>query len=249
MVHSLGSPRASLAQELADQIAAMTATAEPDTHLGTKAQLRAQWGVAAATLNEALRLLQARGVVRLRTGPSGGVFVATPEPLVRIGQALVSAHGNPTSIVDAVALRDALDPLTVLEASRYRTTNDIRTLREQLDRMNEAIPDDTAFALEIWEFHRMIVRIGRNEMLREISLGLLEILASNTQIVVPGSKTPEMKLRRVLVHEQLVDAIESGDPARCSAASRNHTLDVGSSSHAGGFDTPSRTNSASTGAV
>jgi DNA-binding FadR family transcriptional regulator len=214
----------SLALDIAERIAELITDLEPGTRLGTKTELREKWGVAAATLNEALRLLQSRGAIRLRTGPNGGVFVATPDPLVRIGQALVSAHGNATSIVDAVALRDVLDPLTVLEAARYRTAADVRELRAQLERMRDALPDDTAFVQEIWELHRVIARIGRNEMLREISLGLLEILASQTDFVVAGSKSRAQKEARLAVHERLVDAIESGDLSRCAKASQDHSL-------------------------
>lgn len=211
--------------EVAEGIAGRTARLQPGTRLGTKAELQEEWGVSAATLNEALRLLQARGSIRLRSGPSGGVFVAAPDPLVRIGQALVSANSHPTAIVDAVALRDALDPITVLEAARYRTDEDVRALRVQLGRLHQALSDDTAFVLEIWELHRMIVRLGRNEMLREISLGLLEIIATETHHVVVDSKPLAQREARLQVHEKLVDAIESGDPQQCAAVSEAHRLE------------------------
>jgi DNA-binding FadR family transcriptional regulator len=95
--------------------------------------------------------------------------------------------------------------------------------------MRGAIDDDTEFALEIWRLHRMIAGLVRNEILRAISLGLLEILTSNTRFVVAGSKSVADKECRVRVHEELVDAIASGDPDRCAEASRAHALADGGS--------------------
>lgn len=180
--------------------------------------------MAAATVNEILRLLQARGAVSLRTGPNGGVFVAEPSPLVRVGQALIAANGNPTAVADAVALRDVIEPLTVLEASRHRTMDDVSSLRDQVERIRDAVDDDTTFAREIWRLHRIIAGIGRNEMLQAISIGLLEIVVNNTRFVVQGSKSSGDREHRIHVHERLVDAIESGDPRLCEQASREHSL-------------------------
>ena len=48
------------------------------TRLGTKSELRAEFGVASTTVNEALRLLETRGLVRTKRGPGGGIFVSDP---------------------------------------------------------------------------------------------------------------------------------------------------------------------------
>src|SRR3954464_16025563 len=44
--------------------------------LGTKDDLRQRFGVAVATVNEAVRLLEMRGLIEARPGPGGGAFVA-----------------------------------------------------------------------------------------------------------------------------------------------------------------------------
>src|ERR687885_440239 len=48
----------------------------PGDRLGTKDDLRQRFGVAVATVNEAVRLLETRGLIEARPGPGGGVFVA-----------------------------------------------------------------------------------------------------------------------------------------------------------------------------
>src|SRR5699024_11192242 len=110
-------------------IAARCAQSPPGTRLGTKRELQVECGVAAATLNEALRMLQSQGHITMKTGPNGGVFTAQPDPLVSIGQALVRVRGEAVTVADALPLRDALDPLTVLEAGRHRSPDDLVALK------------------------------------------------------------------------------------------------------------------------
>src|SRR5687767_13449581 len=52
--------------------------------LGTKEDLRRRYNVAAGTLNEAIRLLQIRGLVEARPGPGGGLFAAAPSAKARL---------------------------------------------------------------------------------------------------------------------------------------------------------------------
>ena len=72
------SSRLSRAEELArgieDDIAA--GVLSTGDRLGTKDDLRQRFNVAVATLNEAIKLLESRGLVEARSGPGGGVFVS-----------------------------------------------------------------------------------------------------------------------------------------------------------------------------
>ena len=52
----------------------------PGTVLATEAQMIAEFGVGRATLREALRLLEAEGLVLVRAGPNGGAIVQQPTP-------------------------------------------------------------------------------------------------------------------------------------------------------------------------
>lgn len=213
----------SLSAEVADRIAARCAQSPPGTRLGTKRELQVECGVAAATLNEALRMLQSQGHITMKTGPNGGVFTAQPDPLVSIGQALVRVRGEAVTVADALPLRDALDPLTVLEAGRHRSPDDLVALKNCMTTMRQVIDDDLAFAHAVWDFHRAICHAGKNEILKSVSLGLLEIIVQNTDAVV--SKSLEQKNHRIILHQGLLDAIESQDPVQCEEASRQHHVE------------------------
>lgn len=214
----------SLAAEVADRIALRVREVPPQTRLGTKADLRRQTGVAAATLNEALRMLQARGLVSLRTGPKGGVFTERPDPYVRMGHAMLWVADGRVDLPDAVAVRHALDALTVVEAAQHRTAADLERLRARMQVVRESAHDDLALARAIWDFHRAIYRSGENTILSSVCLGVIDIIAEQVRDVSP--KSPEHRRARVVVHQALLDAIESQDLRACAEASREHDTET-----------------------
>ena len=96
-------------EQAALAIGRLAESAEPGAHLGTKQELQERCGVSKGTFNEALRLLQARGLITVRSGPGGGLFAAEPTPAVRIGNAILSLDRTETSLDDAIRIRSALD--------------------------------------------------------------------------------------------------------------------------------------------
>ncbi len=103
-------------EQAAERIATLATGLDPGARLGTKEELRTLCGVSVGTFNETLRLLQARGVVTVRPGPGGGLFAATPSPMVRLGNSVLALDSQQTDVADAVRVRDALDPLLVQDA-------------------------------------------------------------------------------------------------------------------------------------
>src|ERR1700691_4392461 len=70
----------------------------PGDHIGTRADLRDETGVARATINEAIRLLQERQRIVLRPGPGGGLFVAATDPVVRLRRTPLTVDCEPLGV-------------------------------------------------------------------------------------------------------------------------------------------------------
>src|SRR5271170_6825514 len=70
-------PRVSRAARVAEELEReiLADAYRPGERLGTKEDLRERFGVAVATVTEALRLLETRGLTQARPGPGGGIFV------------------------------------------------------------------------------------------------------------------------------------------------------------------------------
>src|SRR3954471_16338210 len=114
----------SAADHLAVEIAAM----QEGDRLGTKKELCARLGVASGTLNEAIRLLQERGLVTLRPGPKGGIFVARTDPIVRLGRTLLPLRAEPDLVAGAIEVQGSLQALAAVDALRHRTPDDVTAL-------------------------------------------------------------------------------------------------------------------------
>src|SRR5260370_14062636 len=94
---------------------------QPGDHIGTRGDLRGETGVARATVNEAIRLLQERRRIVVRPGPGGGLFVAPTDPVVRLGRTLLTVLGEPSAVAWAVQGRDHLEPLVSPHPAQPRT--------------------------------------------------------------------------------------------------------------------------------
>src|SRR5215471_9606454 len=79
---------------------------EPGERLGTKDDLRRRFGVAVATVNEAVRLLEMRGLIEARPGPGGGVFVARPAARIAMSHIVLGFKTGSTSYEECLEVRD-----------------------------------------------------------------------------------------------------------------------------------------------
>ena len=212
-----------LAGQVEDRIAADNLKA--GDMIGTLDELKQQSGYARSTVAEAIRLLADRGVAEIRPGRGGGVYVAAEGAVVRIGRTLLTVSDHPAAVTDAIAVRNALEPLIVMDATRHRDDADIRELRLLLGQLAAAIPSGTAAFLEInWQLHLRIADITPNEFARNLYRGMVQYTydrASSAEHAEPSNDRPWLEMRYE-IHRELVDAVISGDTHRANQAVSSH---------------------------
>jgi DNA-binding FadR family transcriptional regulator len=209
-----------LAREIEEEIAAGIRTT--GDRLGTKEDLRLRFGVAVATVNEAIKLLDARGLVEARPGPGGGVFVASPASRKRSAPMIMGFEWTGAGLDDYVEVRNALEPPIYGHAMRYRTEADIQALRGIVASMAAHLDQPRACARYNTAFHRRIARLSPNVPLRSFYVTLLDFYE---QDLVEAQGMPEvLHPGKAEVHQRLVDAIEARDPAVLAAAIREHDI-------------------------
>jgi GntR family transcriptional regulator, transcriptional repressor for pyruvate dehydrogenase complex len=191
----------------------------PGARIGTKDDLRHRFGVAVATVNEAVRLLETRGLIEARPGPGGGVFVAASSVRAALRRGNVHAAWGAARIDDCLAVRNGLEPLVCREAARNRTPEDVRELRAIVAELERRADDPRAYFQVNWALHRCIARLGRNAPLHSIYLTLLDFIED-------GMTARDFRrfdgATDIDTHRELVEGIADGPGARLDAAIARH---------------------------
>lgn len=197
---------------------------QPGTRVATMDELREQTKLARSTISEAARLLVERGTVEIRPGRGGGLFVAQADPVVRLRHTLLSVPSGSTTVADAIAVREALEELIDVDATRHRSVADCADLDKALARLQRAVKRPELFLRRNWELHERIALITPNNIARGVYVGTLRCISERPARVEEASTdTGERYLeRRLQIHTDLVQAIVSGDVERTIEAVRLH---------------------------
>lgn len=192
--------------------------------LGTLDSWRDQTGYARSTVSEAMRLMIDRGSVEIRPGRGGGIFVAATNPVVRLRHTLLTVHGEPSTVADAIAIREALEPLVDADAARHRSKEDASDLRRLLKNLKSATGDTDKFIRANWTLHERIAQITPNLMLRAVYTSMTSVISDLSDHADRDDSEPDVEYfeRRAEVHADLVEAIIAGDVDATAAAVVRH---------------------------
>ena len=213
-----------LASEIEQQI--LDREFKPGELIGTIDSLRERSGFARSTVAEAIRLLADRGLAEIRPGRGGGLFATAAGPMVKIRHTLLAVTDAPTSVAEAVAVREALEVLIDVDAAQNRTPADIADITKLLTKLKSAATKGTTqFLLANWDLHERIAQISPNQTASALYLSMTRFVREHavaaTHDDAPESAAEWLQIR-IETHEELVDAIVSGDAARAKVAVDKH---------------------------
>ncbi len=187
---------------------------EPRDRLGLKRELQEEFGVAGPTLDQALRLLVNDGLVTVRRGPGGGVFVDQARPVLRLGTKRLWARDT-RMVADNIELREAL--ISVLGVSAARPSHRRRDVLDQLSEIADEVERASVEAFEtqqlIWRGQRLLLELSDNKALAALFGDLLDTAFDSIVTIDPPTTGPEgtRERRRVAAHVSLFRAVIDGD--------------------------------------
>ena len=166
--------------EIAERIkAAIRAGAlGPGDQLPAERDLTRQLGVSRVSVRDALRMLEANGLIEVRVGARGGAFVTAPAPQL-VGEGL--ADMLLLADVDAAQVTEVrtIFELGLLELACERATEeDVAALREICDRADALGAYEPSLSAE---FHIQLARCTHNEALALFAEALRAPLASSVE--------------------------------------------------------------------
>lgn len=183
-------------------------TFDPMSRLPRETELAAELGVSRAALREAIRAMELLGILESRHG--SGTYVTS----LRLSALLPSlAHSgfllNADSVPDLVEIRLVVEPAFSARAARNADEADRERIRSVFERM-EQTTDPVAYAALDAEFHLSIVRAAGNEVMASVMEALT--YGAGWQHMWGAVTRDHVPARTRYEHEQLVIAIETGDP-------------------------------------
>jgi GntR family transcriptional repressor for pyruvate dehydrogenase complex len=142
--------------------AVLSGRLKPGDRLASEKELIAQFEVSKATMREALRVLEAMGLVQIRKGTQGGVFVAEVDMKTTVHGIMNFLHFKSVSVRDITMLRFMIEPSVAHLAALVRSQEDIDRLAEILEQHDG---DRMVVLGKEISFHRYIARMIGNPML------------------------------------------------------------------------------------
>jgi DNA-binding FadR family transcriptional regulator len=212
-------------EEAADQIAEKVRTGELRTgdRLPGERTLAAQMEISRPTLREAVKVLVDAGVLEVRRGPGGGMYVATdvvPTDLVRHSASLRLAE-----IAAVLEARRMLEPQVALLAAERAGEEDFAAMERSIEAMRRIVDggwhqrhEDRFLQLDV-QFHLALARAAGNptvETLIRILFRQLEI-ARDMAMHVP--LVPEWTIG---IHERTLAVLRSGEADEIEAVMDEH---------------------------
>ena len=208
--------------EIVDQIkdAIREGRLRPGDRLPPERDLTAQLGVSRVSVRDALRVLEAHGLVEVRVGARGGAFVTAPAP------ALVAEGITNMLMLQSVSARDVTEMRNVFELAilplvcERADDDDLAALDDVCARSENALArGDHDVALST-EFHTLLAQATHNDAVRLIAETLRAPLLMSLREA--QRVAPEMGGAGVLEHRAIVDAIRARDVETARAVMAAH---------------------------
>jgi DNA-binding FadR family transcriptional regulator len=196
----------------------------PGEPLPSDRDLAKFFGVGRATVQAAVRLLEAEGLVESRRGRHGGTFV-----LKQHGDKLAHEHlildlrANRKAILDALEFRNTIEPATAALAAEVREPDAVQRLQADAEAERQA-PDDSEILRWDTALHLDVAAAAGNRFHRE-AVERVRLTLEDTLAVLP--ETAEMRDEIHADHTEVVDAIIAGNATAARQAMKRHVEKTG----------------------
>ncbi|HET7735034.1 MAG TPA: FadR/GntR family transcriptional regulator [Nocardioidaceae bacterium] len=193
---------------------------KPGDRLPSERDLCQRFGVSRVTVREALRVLEAGGLVEIRVGARGGAFLTTPSK-ERLGEGLADLLSlSPLTASEVTEARMVFELGIIPLAVERATDEDIAELRGMVEEAQKALGNDEYSMAMSAAFHVRIASCTHNPaivMLVQSFHGPMLMSLHEAKVVAPL-----MGHRGTQEHLQIAEAIERRDTEAALSVMRTH---------------------------
>lgn len=176
------------------------------------------FGVSRTVLREALGRLEATGLVTIQRGR--GMFVAESNDVTRCARFIRNAMTlTSKDLAQFLEFRRVIECQAARSASLRATAKDLDDLERLCEEMNRrGLKFEESIRLD-FQFHLRIVEIGGNQLMHSALSIIQEFIMTAMAKSTPNPRDYDFSRK---FHQQMVDALRSGDPDVAEKAARAH---------------------------
>lgn len=187
--------------------------------LPNDAALMAEFDVSRTVLREALKTLEAKGLLEAR--PKVGTKIAKRTRWNLYDAQVLAWHfGQPLERDFLSGLKDMrriVEPHAAARAAEKRTADHVRLLQYWVRQMEISLSETQNFAFADFELHRIIADASQNPFMRSF-IGVVELSHAFAYRPLMDEPDHERMVTIIAAHRSLISAIERGEPDAASAA-------------------------------
>lgn len=211
---------------IADQLegAISAGQLKPGDKLPPEVKLTEMFAASRSSVREAIRVLEQKGLVEIKRGAGGGVFVRKMDTRKVTESFLLFLQSRHVRFDQMAEFREVMEGEVTALAARRATPQRVENLQRILAQAKNILVNDAGnwrgfYELDI-EFHIEIGRIADNPVFSAL-LSILhrDILGSDDRFALPDRNLMAQNYRDL---EKITAAVAAGDPRQAQQAAKDH---------------------------
>jgi len=195
---------------------------EIGTSFPSEKDLAQEFQVSRSVIREALRILEVSGLVTIKKGPTGGIFVADVyhKPITNsINNLITSGRVTIDHLFD---VRLLIEPHIAMEAALHAKDEDIQRLQELFEDVSQHLDNPLHLKKTNLKFHLLLAKASGNPVLSLLLESVFELLVKLTLDFL------DMSLERHFfqAHKEIFNVIAQKNPEKTKKLIKEDILDT-----------------------
>jgi GntR family transcriptional activator of glc operon len=190
----------------------------PGERLPSMAELEVRFGVSHTVMREALRVLEARGLVQVQHGKRVLVALAPSEAITTSLSAILRLHDG--TLLHLMEFRTILENEVASLAAARRTDKDLHKLKACLAEMEHSLDSPQGYVDADVAFHNALVDATHNPVLIGVTNSLHELLVESREVSFRGP--PVGGSRALKAHQRIYQMVKAQDKQAARDAMHQH---------------------------
>ena len=183
----------------------------PKQRLPSDKQFQELFGVGRGTIREAIKILEGMGLVWVKKGRNGGVFLTENSNQLALGNLSSIFQLEESKIIEFIEFRRTIEPKMAFLAAQKHTDQSVAELKEALSLLESRTRTRELYIIATEKFLRALAEATQNSFLVFYYRQILDVLNEISKIIYQVPNGVDLSLHFL---EQILDAVKIGDPSK-----------------------------------